>query len=299
MSNRGENPFFNENIESKEQLKPPYFIREATLGKTLERLKEIDKSKRRIIIYAGVHPNEGTDILSEKFASVWAEKYGATVVCQPTEETPHAIWAKHGRDTGGDASVPLPADTVLNEEDYAHKFSLEDDSTFVIRFHGTPLSFAQSRKNPGLGIITSRYYKNPHEFKDRPRASLFNNLAITEGLKAVFVHSEDGVANYVVEEEGEPEFNEVMPNMLLVEYFYKDKPVEVIDPYILELQKRETAEGVFPLSMENWQRQLKIGLEYIGQPAPSAEGVTDFDNFVVKDFEKILKHISDRLPSVE
>lgn len=285
--------------ETREVLKSPYFVREATLEKTLERLKEIDKSKRKIIIYAGVHPNEGTDRLSEKFASAWAEKYGATVVCQPTEETPHAIWTKHGRDTGGDASVPLAADVLLNEEENAHKFSLEDDNTFIVRFHGTPLSFTRDRKKPGLGIITSRYNKHPDEFIDRPRAALFGNPAITEGLEADFSHVESQAANYVAEEQGDPQFNEVMPNMLLVEYFYKDKPVEVVDPYILELQKRETADGVFPLSSENWQRQLKIGLEYISQPTLSEEGVADFDDFVAADFEKILKYISDRLSSVE
>lgn len=279
---------------------PPYLIRESTLERTLERLREIEPSKRRIIIYAGVHPNEGTDKLAAKYATQWAEKYGATVVCQPSEDTPHALWARHGKEVGGDTSVPLPADMLLDEEGYANKFALGDRDTFIVRFHGTPLSFVRDRARPGLTVTTSRYASHPEDFQDRPHAAEFGNPKITEGLEEILTSSLD-VENHVKEENGQedPQFIENTPNMLLVEYYYEDQPVSVEDLYVRELLKKEAeAErtgGVFPLSQESWQRQMKMGLEYIEQPTPSEKGISDFDTTVVKDFERVLELISSRL----
>src|SRR6185369_787363 len=252
------------------EIEPPrYFIRESTLERTLDRLREVEPSKRKIIIYAGVHPNEGTDKLAEKYAAGWAEKYSATVVCQPSEDTPHAMWLRHGKEVGGDASVPLSADTLLDEIGYANKFALEKN-TFIIRFHGTPLSFARDRAKPGLAVVTSRYASHPEDFQDRPHAAEFSNPRIAEGLEEVLASSDSAnVENQVKEEEGQEDsrFIENTPNMLLVEYYYKDRPVSVEDSYLNELLQREAESentgGVFPLSGENWQRQMKMGLEYI------------------------------------
>lgn len=289
--------------DRKEKAESKFFIQEPTLEKTLARLKEIEPSKRKIIIYAGVHPNEGTDMLTAQYASEWAEKYGATIVCQPTEDTPHAIWARHGIETNKDTSIPLSANTVLDEEGYADKFTLGSKDTFIIRLHGTPLSFTHNRQKPGLGVITSRYAKHPEDFSGRPHVAEYNHPKITEGLEDVLATTNQAETENHVSEETEQknaQFYENTANRLLVEYFYKDEPVKIEDPYIQELIRKMDSEntgGVFPLSETNWQRQLKMGLEYIDQPTPSDEAVADFDNFVVKDLEKILKYISTKLPN--
>lgn len=286
---------------SPERLKPQYFIREATLGQTLERLTEVEPPKRKIILYVGVHPNEGTDVLTEKYAAEWADKYGATVVCQPTEETPHAIWAKRKQETvEGDISS-LPADMILDEEDYADKFSFDNKDTFVILFHGTPLRLHKNPNRPrGLAVETSRYSDHPEDFKARRHPIVFSNPKIAQGLENVLSASiNEGVQNEVEEEEhqDDPLWYPYSPNTLVVEYFYKGKPVQVDDPYIKKLIEFESDDNLGLLSKENWHRQMNIDPSYINQDVLTDEDIEIFNSILVKDFEKILQHISSRLPN--
>lgn len=292
--------------DSREKVESAYFIRKDSLEQTLERLKEIEPSKRKIIIHVGVHPHEGTDMLIAKYASAWAEKYGATVVCQPAEETSHAVWAKRKTETNGDATLPLPPDTILDEEDYADKFSFDNKDTFIIQFHGTPLRAyreGKSNRTRGLDIETSRYADHPEDFQNRRHAILFRNPKITEGLEEVLTDSSDQeVENHVGEEKHQDDHRWYPngPNILLIEYFYEGKPVQVEDPYFQALLKEETkaeeAGGVGPLSTENWHRQMNIGPSYLEQDVLSDKDIEIFHTVLVKDFEKILRHISSRLP---
>lgn len=151
----------SESERSSEVLKPVGFIQEATLPETLEQIAKIPTEKRRIIVYVGVHPNEGTDRLVKGHATEWMEKYGVLVVSQPMQETPHGIWDRHKKETAGDTSIPLSPGTVLDEEDYARQFSLGDKNNFIVRLHGTPLSFSRNRTKPGLGVVTSRFARHP------------------------------------------------------------------------------------------------------------------------------------------
>ncbi len=293
----------------------PYFIKEATLEKTIERLKGIESAKRKIIIHVGVHPNEGTDMLVRQYASKWAEEYGATIVCQPTEETPHAIWERRKKETGGDASVRLPPDLILDEEEYADKFSFDNKDTLIISFHGTPLKGYRegaSPRLPGLDIETSRYSSHPEDFNNRRHPIQFTKTEIVQGLDTLMNSKNAKVENRVREEkhqkdpEGlyaeDPLWYPSSPNILLIEYFYEGKPTIVEDPYfkavIEEENNAEKVEGaldVRPLSLENWHRQMNIGPFYLGQDKLSDEDVARFNSVVVKDFEKVLHHLSRQL----
>jgi|GEM_PF-5812873 len=290
-----------------ETIKSPYFIREATLAQTLEKLKGIEKSKRKIIVYVGVHPNEGTDILSEKYATEWAEKYGATIVCQPTEETPHAIWAKLKPASPEDLLPVLPADLILDEEDYADKFSFDNKDTFIVRFHGTPAKYRDPAKEQrGISVDTSRYLKHPEDFADQHHPIVFSKPEIIEGLEKELSAPKEGILNEIREDKFQedstrpgtnikhPLWRPISPNTVLVEYYYKGQPVKIDDPYIKKLLELE--EGGFNfLSKENWHRQGNIEPSYIDQDVLTEEDVRVFDEVVVKDFEKILEHLARQL----
>lgn len=276
------------------------FIREPSLEQTLERMREIEPSKRKIIVYVGVHPNEGTDVLVEKYASEWADKYGATIVCQPAEETPHAIWEKRKQEAVDGAVASLPPDVILDEEDYADKFSFDNKDTFVILFHGTPLRYFKDPNRPrGLGVETSRYSDHPEDFKDRRHPIAFSNPAIAEGLGEELSRSNtEDVKNVVEVEEhqDDPLWYPYSPNTLVVEYFYKGKPTQIDDPYIKKLVEFESDDNLGLLSKENWHRQMNIDPSYLNQDVLTDEDIQAFNSTVVKDFKKILQHISRRLP---
>jgi hypothetical protein len=295
-----ETPEFEQPKNITETLSP-YFIQEATLEKTLEKLRRIEKSKRKIIIHVGVHLNEGTDVLVKKYATKWAEKYGATVVCQPTEETSQAIWARRKQETGGDATIPLPPDLILDEEEYANKFSFDNKDTLVVSFHGTPLRAYQegaSGRLPGLEVEISRYVSHPEDFKNRRHPILFSKPEIVKGIQ---IPSSSGVNNLVSEEkhQDDPLWYPNGPNTLLIEYFYEGKPIIVEDPYFRKLLIREKMGELtgraMPLSDENWHRQMNIGPSYLGQDVLSEKDINLFHTTLVKDFEKVLQHLSNGL----
>lgn len=290
-----------------EKINSPYFIREATLAQTLEKLKGVEKSKRKIIVYAGVHPNEGTDTLSEKYATEWAEKYGATVVCQPTEETPHAIWAKLKPATLEDPLPVLPPDLILDQEEYADKFSFDNKDTFVLMFHGTPAQYRDPvEERRGIRVDTSRYAKHPEDFIGRRYPIVFSKPAIMEGFENELSASRGGILNEIIEDKFQedparpgtdtkhPLWDPISPNTAIIEYYYKGQPVRIDDPYIKKLLE-ETEKGFDFLSKENWHRQGNIEPSYIDQPVLTKEDIRVFDEVIVKDFEKILAHLARQL----
>ena len=288
----------NKEITSKSR----YFIQEPTLELTLQRLREVEESKRKIIIYVGVHPNEKTDELVKKYADKWAKDYDATIVCHPTEDTPHAIWKKHGLAYNNNPLIRLPENIFLDEPGTAKELELGSDDAFIIHFHGTPVRKKNERQEPGLEFVTSRYAKHPEEFNDRPRAALYNYPNITNGLEDVITHSNnEHIGNYV-HEDREGNYEDT-PNRLLVEYHYHGNDTLVTDPYFVQLlanmAEAEKVGSVFPLADKEgvWQRQLKMGPEYIDQPTLSEDAVKQFDKVFVLEFEKMLAHIFSRLPT--
>jgi hypothetical protein len=65
----------SQNVVAAERFKSPFFIQEATLKQTLQRLKEIDPTKKKIIIYVGFHPNEGTDKIGRAVQQECRDRY--------------------------------------------------------------------------------------------------------------------------------------------------------------------------------------------------------------------------------
>lgn len=292
---------------SQESIKPPSFIKEPTLERTLEQIRKVPKEKRRIIVYAGVHPNEGTDKLAQKYAQRWADKYDVLVVCQPTEETPHGIWEKRRSLVTTDGEIPrLPPDLILDEEDYEDQFSLGDE-TFFVSFHGTYDSeFRDKTRGFGLEFETSRYVNHPEDFVDRrsEQALRFRRPDIVSGLEGVITKDGEGYKNTVVVEKHQDDdrWYPEPPNTLLVEYYYRGKPFEVTDPYLQKLITiNDEADKNDPglLSQDNWHRQMNIGPEYLNQPTLTEEDIRLFDEHLIKDFERMLEYLRSRLPALE
>ena len=74
-------------------------ISEDTLEATVAQVQGIPYEQRKVIIYTGVHPHEGTTQLASFHEQRWKE-YGALVVAHPRNNTLHAIWKKTSREMG-------------------------------------------------------------------------------------------------------------------------------------------------------------------------------------------------------
>ena len=287
-----------QNVATAERFKSPFFVREATLEQTLNRVKEIDPSKRKILVYVGFHPNEGTDILTRKYADNWAEKFGATVVCHPTEETVKAIWEQRRPKNPDDTATQLPDDLIVNQDKYAKKFSLGNKDTVVIFLHGTP-----------LGLYNE--HKRKHGLPERTRGLEVSTPAAFNLEQASLATEEtDDIKNELKREQPLKE-KYAWPNGILVEYFYAGRPVQIDDPYIqrllvMEREDYETAwaaqdrgesewgriEGMKLFSKTSHPYQLNIGPGYLAQDTPTEEDVKIFDEMLVKNFEKILARLA-------
>lgn len=271
-------------IEVKESIENAY-IQEPTLEATLAKISEIDKEKRKLIVYVGVHPHEGTAELTRKYADEWSKKYGVLVVCQPTEETPHAIWDKHKKNISTDEISPLPKDIHLDEYEYEDQFSLGEE-TFFVSFHGTPLNKTEEGRK--LAVFTSMYKDAPDMYTRGTIPLRYSKPEIVEGLDGILPD---------VEQSGYP------GNVVTVEYYYKGVPVETGDPYIeniLKLKKQRHSNGVpllFEVDDPNWWKKTNIEPEYLVQPKLSPEDVTAFEETYIKQLETLLEYLSKKITS--
>jgi hypothetical protein len=276
--------------ELENSAESPIFIQEPTLEKTLEKIKLVPKEKRKIIVYAGVHPNEGTAGLAEKYADEWSARFGVLVVCQPTEQTPNAIWEAHREKISDDYIPPLSKDVVLSETAYEDQFS-QGDETFFIRFHGTPLSKMGSLKDRKLDILTSMYETAPNLFTNNQTHSSdiplrHSKPEIVQGLDKIIPD---------VKKYGCP------ANVIVAEYCYEGDPTESNDPYVnklMDLQKDRYPSGVlkiFEEDDEDWFLKGNIEPDYLTMPKLNEADERAFEETFLPLFEKMLKHLANQL----
>lgn len=277
-----ENPQAN-NVDlpesSIEKIKPPFFIQEATLTKTLEQIDKVPPEKRKIIVYVGFHPNEATAELVRKYSEDWAERYNVLVVSHPTDENVQAFWKKRE----GMADPKLSAEDKIDESHYQDEFARGEPTVFI-RFHGTPIE----------------------QYKDqRPPEKNFSRLDIElpiKGAKA-FQGIEDnkGKFPHAQKEQEQNAYEHWRPlpeNEAVIEYWYHGEPVKVEDPHlqkVLEAWHREPDERKNSLFSENWDRQMNIGPSYLDQHSPSEEDRRKFDEEFASQFAEMLETISRNL----
>jgi len=295
--------------ESKETMENTFFINEQTLKETLGKIDRVSKEKRKIIVYAGVHPHEGTAELTKKYADEWSKKYGVLVVCHPTGETPNAIWETHRVNSSKDVVPSLPKNIELSEDKYEDNFSLGEE-TFFICFHGSngttvyiakdgsivdgsdkllpKIKLYTAKDGRKLQVFTSMYRDSPKAYASGNPPLRYGKPEIVEGLDKIL-----------------PDVSRLgyyLPgNVVLVEYFYEGTPVKIDDPYIeklLELNKKRSQYGVpliFEGDDENWSRKRNIRPDFLVQPRLSEEDIKDFHDNFVQQFERLLEHIAQKI----
>lgn len=257
-------------------------IQGETLAETVRKIADVDPEKRKLIVYAGYHPHERTDVLAQKYAAQWAEKYGVLTVCHPTRETVNALWEEHRKNSTIDNIPPLPKTVDIAEEHYTDAFSLGKE-TFFISFHGTPLSSDQSVVDRKLAIFTSLYEDSPDLYEGGVYPLRYSRPEIVAGLDKLLPD---------VEQAGYP------GNVVTVEFYYQGEPVDADDPYVKRLQELEHikhSNGV-PLIYEQddpkWWKKAYMGPHYLIQPKLSEEDAAVFEERYLQEFNTLLNHLS-------
>jgi hypothetical protein len=288
-------------LANAERFKSPFFIREQNLEQTLSHLEKIDPAKRKILVYVGFHPNEGTDRLTAQYANQWAEKYGATIVCHPTRETVNAVWGNRQPNDPDGEITQLEDNLTVNQNEYAKKFALDNPNTQVIFLHGTPLrsyneykrKYGKEERLKGLEVVAPE-----HVGLNQVLPAKENKNGITNDLK--IEQPDMGEGQY--------------PNSILVEYFYEGQPAKNINgPYVKRLLAMERAdyeaawaaqdrgatgwepnEDMRLFSKEKHPYQLNLGPGYLVQDEISMADEKTFDEVSVKDLERILEFLANK-----
>ncbi|MBN2095556.1 MAG: hypothetical protein JW727_05900 [Candidatus Aenigmarchaeota archaeon] len=277
-------------------------ISENSLEATLGKIGEIDPEDRRIIIYTGVHPNEGTTGLMRPHHKK-LENYGAIVVQHPSDSNVQAIWERHKKRcevNGGYVFKPLPVEEKLIESDYERAFSL-GSPTFFVRFHGGPkevviLSPQYNRIQifPGHNCETNEYGgihkklatfaldRHNIEYNDHP--SLFRDLPNNSTLL-------EYCYSWGLDVEGLGQFEK-----LAIE--------EGMKPY--ELHEGEYAShntSLIPHTLNkfdsNWQNKGNIASEYLCQRKIAPWDISKFHSSFAEPFFEMVGLIGENLPDTK
>ncbi len=244
-------------------------ISEDTLEAAVAKVQAIPYEQRRIIVYTGVHPHEGTTQLASFHEERWKE-YGALVVAHPKDNTPHAIWERHRKKWGNQFALLDPAEAV-DESRYQDAVAGKDrDKTVFVEFHGTSIGRDTFRKERILEITPTSKVKEsicPQAFTE------YYNFFPLEFLGGDYL-----------------DYN-LPANRVLVEYYYVGDsfPLDYLLMYRFEcayLQSTERGHGKFG----------NIHPSYVlKQPKLNEEDITAFNLWHVKTFDKLLKHIASKI----
>ena len=244
-------------------------ISEQTLDKTVREVKAVPYEQRRIIIYSGVHPNEGTAQLASYHENRWKD-YGALVVAHPSDDTPHAIWERHKKECNG-IFKPLDYSVRISETKVEQEIA-GDDRTFFIRFYGTDMD------------------ADNHMFDDRtlfvlpsPFMNIGRGSDVFGGLFKLFDHID---------------YTHVPTDRILIEYYYEGKDAGVDDPFILEAVERSQqlypsgVPMIFSPNDDMHKRKRNVFPDYVTQSVLNEEDIAEFNDKHVQDIDRLVEHLA-------
>lgn len=242
-----------------------------TSAEIAEKVRAVPLENRRIILYTGVHPHEGTSGLAAQHEKEWT-KHSVLIVAHPMDNTPHGIWAENKRRNNGKFQ-PLDPNIKIDENEFEEQIT-GGDPTVVVRFHGTPIRAEDKTRK-----ITRRKLEILPSMKTDQ--CLDPNLFAT--LNQYF---------HNVEHLGYP------PNRICVEYWYKgDGEIPTTDEYTMEtlrnlkLKHDNNVPKIFLPNDENWWNKANLYPDYLVQPKLSIEDVREFHEVHATTLGYLLEHI--------
>ena len=262
-------------------------ISEKSLEATIEGVRRVAPERRRIIVYTGVHPNEGTTQLALQNEYSWG-KYGALVVAHPSDSTTHAIWERHKKLCEGKGFTPLKVSSEkLIETEFENAFA-DSETKFILRFHGSQSAVSRTSERY-LGIFL-------------PRTDDEDLLSFYMQLKTIFKTARGNPCH--------PDIYSQPQNRILIEYHYNGETVVVSDPFLrLVIEKgnshapgskigeRPYQSQAFDTNDLLWDLRYNIPPTYLIQETPSPKDIEVFNSEHVLVFNKLLKQICDRIVS--
>lgn len=263
-------------------------ISENTLEDTVKKIQEIPPEKRRIILYTGVHPNEGTTQIASQNEHQW-EQYGVLVVAHPSDSTPHAIWQRQKELCSDGVFRPLDHSIKLIETEYEDAFNVDGSTEFFIRFHGADLTPGKYSERGTLEIYIPGDGRKSKFFELHFALREFQNVKI----------SKFGSNTY-----SQPN------NRLVVEYGYFGDEVVIDDPFLrLAIEKEKTpAQGsklgqrlyltqAFDPDDPDWDKKHNIAPKYLEQRKLNEKDIEVFSTSHLPFFNYVLECVSKKINS--
>ncbi|MBI5635506.1 hypothetical protein HY993_00915 [Candidatus Micrarchaeota archaeon] len=128
-------------------------IKEKTIAQAIARLHGVPSEKRRVIILAGRHPNEGSLNIANRHHEEWEQK-GAVVLAIPGALTPQGFFKKMPGMKAGRIKQTIPH---LGDDPILKKIRKAGFEVPIVNFHGTPLE----ENATGIDYETASDTRNP------------------------------------------------------------------------------------------------------------------------------------------
>jgi hypothetical protein len=261
-------------------------IVESSLSDTVRGVKEIPPEERKIIVYTGVHPHEGTSDLAKLHEERWKDD-GVLVVAHPSDNTPHAIWQAHEEICADGVFRPLDYSVNIDETAFEDAIT-EGEPTLFIRFHGTAIvpNLIQNGYNPDdvAGWALKRRM-DPALFEVRGHA---HQQAFEE-----FKKNNPNQWGYT---------SHLPPDRILLEYNYEGDEFTSDNPFIRKIQKicgERYPNGVSKIFHEDdpeghYRYGSKKGMNplYLVQNTLSEDDIRAFHEDHVKLLDDLIAHFS-------
>ena len=257
-------------------------IEEATLQDTAKRVQEVPLDERRIIVYTGVHPHEGTTELARPHEDRW-KKYGVLVVAHPSDSTPHAIWQRQKELCADGQFRPLEHSVNMYEEDFEN-FFVAGMPTLFLRFHGTSIPWHSQNSGGNLAqwALQRRLTMDTcytHHTHPEPFKQIYKEFGLMMGTTSV------------------------PTDRLNIEYMYEGVEVGTDDPFIkLALSKAHERHpnGVLKIFNEDdaegdsfCGRKLNMHPDYLTQHKLSEADIKDFHDVHIKILDRVISKLSE------
>ncbi|MFH0713372.1 MAG: hypothetical protein V1722_02310 [Candidatus Micrarchaeota archaeon] len=151
-------------------------LRPRNLKHMEELLRQVPEAKRKVIVFVGRHPNEGTINIALHHHEKW-EKHGAVVVRIPARWTPHWLWKtaekrKLSKEVVKRLHANVPDDSQVTDFLKSKGFTAP-----VVHFHGTPVdNYDLSRpsllqfERYGNAVAVELYFLDPLKYRRKETA---------------------------------------------------------------------------------------------------------------------------------
>ena len=257
-------------------------IEEANLQDTARKVQEVPPEERRIIVYTGVHPHEGTTELARPHEDRW-KKYGVLVVAHPHDSTPHAIWQRQKELCVDGLFRPLDHSINMYETDFENAFAGKE-STLFLRFHGTAIPWFTEQTGDKLAKCASKrrltkdtcYTRHTHP---EPFKQIYRDFSLMMGTSSI------------------------PSDRLAIEYMYEGWEVNTDDPFVkLAITKanEKYPNGVLKIFCEDDTegdsfagRKINMHPDYLIQHRLSDADIKDFHSTHVKVLDEVIARLSE------